>query len=70
MTRQIEAAGRALADTGHAPMVPALGGCRDCGTLRMIASPAPLGACPDCGTDLEVLPLFNAAADRRSALAA
>jgi hypothetical protein len=44
-----QAAGRA----GGA-IVPALCGCRRCGTARMIASPA-LGLCKNCGTGLAVL---------------
>ena len=40
---------------GQRPLIPALKGCRDCGTVAMIASPA-LGTCSDCGKDLEVLP--------------
>lgn len=37
-------------------LVPALYGCPNCGTSRMIASATPLGTCPTCGTQLIVLP--------------
>jgi hypothetical protein len=39
---------------GQRPLIPALKGCRQCGTLAMIASPA-LGRCADCGQELEVM---------------
>jgi hypothetical protein len=43
-------------------IAPALCGCIQCGTRRMIAAPT-LGACEDCGSDLQVLvPCERAAA--------
>lgn len=48
----------ALADAGagafKATLAPALSGCRDCGTVQVIASPL-LGTCRDCGGALSVL---------------
>ena len=35
-------------------LYPALKGCRDCGTMAMIAS-AILGVCADCGAELTVM---------------
>ena len=37
-------------------LVPATFGCPSCGTVRIIASPAPLGTCDACGAQLAVLP--------------
>lgn len=61
MLSQLETASRALREASDRPgtlqaLLPALSGCPDCGTLRMIASPAPLGTCPGCGADLQVIP--------------
>ena len=36
-------------------LVPALYGCADCGTARMISSATPLGRCDGCGAQLTVL---------------
>jgi hypothetical protein len=50
-------ASEALRETaigGRDTLIPALMGCRDCGTVAMIASPA-LGRCADCGAELEIL---------------
>jgi hypothetical protein len=40
---------------GQRPLIPAMMGCRDCGTLAMISAPA-LGTCADCRRELEVMP--------------
>jgi hypothetical protein len=60
MTFQIETASRALYEANRhgrsaIQLIPALSGCPNCRTVRMIASPATLGSCSDCGADLEVL---------------
>lgn len=39
---------------GQMRLMPALQGCRDCGTTHMIAAPA-LRTCADCGATMEVL---------------
>ncbi len=36
-------------------LVPAMFGCRHCGTAWMIASPAPFGTCGTCGGQHEIL---------------
>ena len=36
-------------------LIPAMSGCPECGTARMITSPKPLGACDTCGTTIVVL---------------
>lgn len=53
MVSQIEAASRALHEAA-APLMPALCGCPNCGTVRMIS--APVRSCSGCGAGLEVLP--------------
>jgi len=58
MASQIEAASRALYRTA-APVTPALCGCPNCGTVRVIATPA--RSCSGCGADLEMLPATGAA---------
>jgi|SwirhirootsSR3_FD_contig_31_2694194_length_449_multi_2_in_0_out_0_2 hypothetical protein len=40
--------------TSSASIVPALSGCVQCGTRRMIAAPV-LGTCEGCGSSLQVL---------------
>lgn len=43
----------ALAASGTSltpPLIPAMSGCVDCGTISMIASPGPMGSCPHCGS--------------------
>lgn len=42
------------ARVGQRPLIPALKGCRRCGTTAMIASPE-LGRCADCDQELEVV---------------
>ena len=42
------------AGAGAGALVPALSGCRSCGTLQMIAAPR-LAACVGCGAPFEVL---------------
>jgi len=47
-----EALRQAAQDQGT--LIPAVAGCRTCGTARMIAAPA-LGSCEGCGAGLTVL---------------
>lgn len=61
MTAWIEACSAALrkaASLGGLKGVlrPALYGCPQCGTARMVTSAMPLGKCPNCGTQMELLP--------------
>ena len=66
---QIETAGEAMRDSldlRRGTPLPALSGCPECGTVRMIAAPA-LGRCGDCGRDLAVLSPTAFAAEADSA---
>jgi len=48
-----EALGRA-AERGSEPLIPALCGCRECGTMHLIAAPL-IGICAACGAELALL---------------
>jgi hypothetical protein len=52
--RVSEALRLAAAEASFRPLMPALAGCRACGTAEMIAAPA-LGTCLACGAELVVL---------------
>ena len=72
MTNQIEAASRALHEAHRStrsavPLIPAMSGCPDCRTMRMITCMAPLESCPDCGADQVVLSLSYITAAARVA---
>jgi hypothetical protein len=51
---QASEAMRLGAGTATGSIAPALCGCVQCGTRRLIAAPT-LGSCDDCGADLQVL---------------
>jgi hypothetical protein len=51
---QASEAMRRAAQLSHGALIPALSGCRTCGTVQMIAAPA-LGLCEDCGAELTLL---------------
>jgi hypothetical protein len=54
MLERLVLASEAMRAAG-ASLLPAMSGCRNCGTMRVIASPV-LGVCPDCGDEFTVLP--------------
>lgn len=51
---QVSEASRQGAGEMRGRLIPALQGCPECRTMRMIAAPA-LGTCVDCGAELKVL---------------
>jgi hypothetical protein len=53
MFEQAIQASEAMRAQNQGTLIPALSGCRACGTMHMIAAPV-LGVCEDCGGELTV----------------